>query len=103
MREPQVAPATPWPDCRREAWIGCETQVVVSLDRRVESMNVVLQPRIHIRMPGPSLGQERPGVARGQYVKSEWRIAALTGAEPLQVLVKGEGLTACTYRTRSML
>jgi hypothetical protein len=88
---------------RSETWIRCVTRAVAVAGTRMENGGSSVQPRVQVRLPGPPRAQERLGVVRGRYVKSEWRMAALTGAEPLQVLAKGEGLSACEYRTRSML
>jgi hypothetical protein len=62
-----------------------------------------VQPRLPVRLPRASAAPCRPGVVCTRAVRPEWRSISLVEADPVRMLSKGDSLTACEYRTRSML
>ena len=61
------------------------------------------QPRLPVRLPRAPAASYRPGVVCVRAVRAEWRSISTIEAEPVRMLLKGDPLTACEYRTRSML
>lgn len=89
--------------CKRGVSLSEGAQAVAGAGAPLEWEGAILPPPLPTLYPGARPVDGVRSLCRAPVISSPWCVAEAAMREPVESLAEGSGLSACEYRTRSML